>query len=135
MTYPVPVNAVEYCKLVEARLGWQPPEGPEWSRYNAMAGRVKRRMAQTGDTFEDLALAVELCVQEKRPRHPMGVFFSIPIAKAQAKEPETFLDTEIRAVIAYETERGDPAGWVDRMHRAQGIHRQRALNEWKDSVR
>lgn len=135
MTYPIPRTATEYCQLVEARLGWLPPEGPAWSRYNVMAGRVKRRMADFDVTFADLALAVELCVKEKRPRHPLGVFHAVPIARAKANQPEPDLEFNIRAAIAYETERGDPAGWVDRLHRAQGPGRQQALEDWKESVR
>lgn len=132
-----PRTATEYCRLVEARLGWMPPAGPEFRRYQAMAKRVNNRMLDEPGlfTFANLALAVELLAREKTARNPLGVFAHVERAVAMAAVPELDVETQIREAAAYETERGDPAGWVTRLTRAVGSYRQTVLNEWKESVR
>lgn len=134
-SFRVPVNATEYCRLVESVLGWEPPVGPPHRRYQAMASRVTRRMQETGYTFEHLALGVALCWREKLPRNPLGVFKVVPRACEKAVQPEADIESQVRDAIAYEQLRGDPEGWAVRLTRAQGIYRQHALDDWREAAR
>lgn len=128
-------NPTEFCRLVEHRLGWVPPAGPEWQRYRTMASRVAKKMDHDPElyTLRNLELAVELLVREKLPRSPLGVFAHVPRAVEQAVEPEGDVEAAIRAACAVEQGRGDPDGWVTRFARAVGPYRKRALVEWRDA--
>jgi hypothetical protein len=131
------VNATEYCKLVENRLGWAPPGIYGWKKYAAEAAKVKRKIATDPNlfTWDNLMLAVELLVREKQPRTPIGVFAHVDRALDLALDKDHDIEHEIRGVVAYESALGDPAGWVTRFARATGQYREMALNEWKESVR
>ena len=130
-------NATEFCKAVEARLGWLAPEGPAYQRYRIEVGKVNRKIATnpTLYTWRNLELAIELLSREKKSRNPMGVFAHVERAVELAVEPESDIETQIREAIRHETHRGDPAGWVTRLNRAMGHYRVEALREWRESVR
>ena len=127
----------EFCKAVEARLGWAPPSGPDWKRYQSTASRVAARIATNPElyTWRNLELAIELLAREKKPRTPLGVFAHVQRAADLAAEVEDDLEQQIREATAYEQHRGDPAGWVTRFARATGHYRAQALAEWKASIR
>lgn len=129
------MNATEFCKLVESRLGWLPPAGQGWKRYSAMAGRVNRKIATNPAlyTMENLQLAVELLAKERLPRNPLGVFAHVPRAVAMSIEDEADVEQGIRVATAIEQGKGDPDGWVTRFARAVGPYRLQALNEWRAS--
>jgi hypothetical protein len=131
------VNATEFCKLVENRLGWAPPAGAPYRQYRVEAAKVKRKIATDPDlyTWDNLKLAVALLAREKQPRTPMGVFAHVDRALDLALDKDHDVEHEIRQVVAYESALGDPAGWVTRFARATGQYREMALNEWKESVR
>jgi hypothetical protein len=130
-------NATEFCKAVEARLGWVAPNLPAYARYRVEAAKVKRKIETNPDlyTWRNLELAIELLSRERKSRNPMGVFAHVERAVEMAVEPEADIETQIREAIRYETPRGDPAGWVARLTRAVGHYRSQALREWQESVR
>jgi hypothetical protein len=132
------MNATEYCLVVENRLGWVPPQTkPIWAKYQAEAGKVKRKIATNPElyTWENLLLAVELLVRERQPRTPIGVFAHVERALDLALDKATDVEAEIQEIVAYESGLGDPAGWVVRFARAQGGYRQLLVDEWKQAVR
>lgn len=135
------MNAIEFVKIVEARLGWMPPSSHNvrmgHTRYVAEAAKVKRKAATKPDlyTWDNLLLAVELLVRERQPRTPVGVFAHVERALAMAVEVEDDLETAIRDATAYEVQRGDPDGWETRFARAVGHYRSLALAEWKESIK
>lgn len=131
------MNATEFCKLVEARLGWEAPAGSPRMRYRAEAAKVNRKI-QTNPhlyTWDNLQLAVALLVREKKSRTPIGVFAHVERALTVATEQEVDVEEQIRAIVAYETSLGDPMGWVVRFSRAVGHYRVLAVEEWKAAVR
>lgn len=131
-----PRNASEFCKLVENRLGWAPPANVRpYQRYMREANKVMTRVETNPAlyTWENLALAVELLARERTARTPVGVFAHVERALEMRRDPEDDIETRIREVVAYETERGDPDGWVVRFARAEGPYRAEALDEWKQS--
>lgn len=132
-------SATRFCKLVEAKLGWVPPNphAPAWLAYKQEASKVTNKIATDPElyTWRNLELAVELLRREKKPRSPIGVFAHVARAVEMANEVEPDLDTQIREATAYEVRRGDPAGWVTRFARAQGAYRAQALAEWRESVK
>lgn len=123
----------EYCRIVENRLGWVPPSGPEWKRYIAEAGKVTRKIRTNPElyTWKNLLLAVELLVREKEPRTPVGVFAHVERAVGMAREDDSDIETKIREALKFETRRGDPHGWVVRFARAHGAWRTEAYREWE----
>lgn len=132
------MNAVDFCRLVEARLGWEAPTGKRsYQAYTAEAGKVKRRIATQPSlyTWENLLLAVELCARKKMPRTPIGVFAHVEQALELARESDSDIEQQIREAIAYEVKRGDPAGWATRFSRTANHYRKLALIEWRESVR
>lgn len=131
------MSATAFIKLVEERLGWEAPPGPAHLRYRAEVGKVNRRVAEDPFlyTWDNLHLAVALLAKEKKPRTPLGVFAHVQRALDLAMDRETDVEAEIRKAVAYETELGDPAGWVVRFARAVGGYRAEALQEWRESVR
>lgn len=130
------MNATGFCRLVESRLGWVPPPGPECRRYRAIASRVIRKMTEDPAlyTFRNLELAVELLAQERKPRSPLGVFAHVARAVDVAAEDEMDIEVLIREACAYEEQRGDPQGWITRFSRASGDYRAFALQAWRESV-
>lgn len=131
------MNATEYCKLVENRLGWVPPTGAPFRQYRAEAAKVKRKIATNPDlyTWENLRLAVELLAREKQSRTPLGVMAHVDRALDLALDREHDVEQLIREAISYESHRGDPAGWITRFARATGAYRAQALAEWQESVK
>lgn len=132
------MNATEYCKLVENKLGWAPPRGVRgWELYRAEAAKVNRKIATNPSlyTWDNLLMAVALLVRERQSRTPIGVFSHVERALDLAMDKDDDIEEEIRKVIAYETERGDPNGWVTRLNRATGGWRRTALDEWRWGVR
>lgn len=132
------MNATEFCKLVENQLGWEPPQGVRgWELYRAEAAKVNRKIGTnpTLYTWENLRLAVALLRRERQSRTPIGVFAHVDRALDLALDhSEADIEEEIRKVIAYEADRGDPNGWVGRLTRATGKYRRVALEDWKHSV-
>lgn len=126
-----------FCQLVENTLGWAPPPGPAFRAYRAEAAKVKRKQATNPDlyTWDNLRLAVALLAREKKARTPWGVFAHVERALDLALDADDDLETQIREAIAYETRRGDPAGWVPRFARATGGYRDQALREWREAAR
>lgn len=131
------MNATQFCKLVEQRLGWEVSAGPDWKKYMTEASKVERKRATNPSlyTWENLRLAVELLAREKTSRSPVGVLSHVDRALDLALDTEHDVETEIRKVIAYEVGRGDPNGWEQRFARTDGPYRQEALNEWKWGVK
>lgn len=127
------MNATKFCQLVEARLGWAPPQGPAFKRYRPEASKVLKRQATDPIlySFDNLALAVEFLARERRTRSPLGVFAYVQPALEVAKIPETDLESEISAAMSREAHRGDPDNWVERLARAVGPYRREVLIEWK----
>lgn len=128
-------NPTEFCQLVESRLGWIPPDGPDWQRYRVMAARVAKKMDIDPELYSlrNLELAVELLAREKLPRSPLGVFAHVPRAVEMAVDSDEDVESGIRAATAIEQGRGDPEGWVTRFARAMGPYRLQALNEWREA--
>lgn len=128
------MTPTEFCKIVEARLGWSPPAGPPFKRYQAEARKVTNKIATNPVlyTYENLLLAVELLVREKQPRTPIGVFGHVDRALDLALDKEVPVEEQIREATAIEARRGDPDGWVERFARAVGIYRPQTLQEWRD---
>lgn len=127
------MTPTEYCQLVESRLGWLPPEGLSYRRYQQEARKVTTKQ-QTNPalfTFDNLRLAVELLAREKKTRTPIGVFAHVQRALDLAQDTETDLEIDIRAAMRVEAHRGDPDGWVDRFARAVGPYRAEALAAWR----
>jgi hypothetical protein len=128
-------SATEFCKLVEARLGWAPPDfGPPYTRYQTEAAKVKRKVAKDPFlyTWANLELAVELCVREKRHIvNPLGVFYHVTRAVEMANTDDDAVEAAIQAAMRVEGILGDPDGWVVRFSRAQGHYRLQALREWE----
>lgn len=131
------MNATEFVKLVERRLGWEAPPGPSYQVYRAEAAKVKRKIASNPDlyTWENLRLAVELLARERQPRTPIGVFSHVERAVDLAVEKDEDVELEIWKVISYETQRGDPQDWGTRFARATGGYRKILLDEWRGSVK
>lgn len=131
------MNATEFCKVVENRLGWAPPAGPGWKQYSPEAAKVKRKVATNPSLYswDNLLLAVELLVREKKSRSPLGVFAHVERALDLALDKDDDIEVLIREAVAYEQHRGDPDGWVTRFARATGGYRALALAEWRESVK
>lgn len=133
------MNAVQFCELVEAQLGWRVPSnrGPRWKALSIEASKVTRQMASNPKlyTWGNLQLAVALLHREKQSRTPVGVFAHVDRALDLAMDKEDGVEAEIREVMRYETMRGDPQGWVVRFARAEGAYRPILLREWQESVR
>jgi len=133
------MNATEFCELVERRLGWEVPvrNGARWKGLVVEAHKVNQRRYMDIDlyTWENLQLAVELLAREKKSRSPMGVFSHVQRALDLALDVEPDIEEEIRVVMRYETQRGDPEGWVTRFARADGHHRKVLLDAWREAVR
>lgn len=130
-------NATEFCKLVEATLGWTPPAGPPFRRYQSMAKRVTEKMAVLNQgrldplyTWHTLELAVELCRREHLPRNPLGVLRHVERAVQMSKVPEADLWQRVVGAIHDERAIGDPDGWADRLVRAQGDYQREVLEDW-----
>src|SRR4051812_23932896 len=98
------MTPTEYCQLVEARLGWLPPEGVAFRRYQGEARKVtsKQKTNPSLFSFDNLRLAVELLAREKKTRTPIGVFAHVQraIDLAPAKEPD--VELEIREAMRVE---------------------------------
>lgn len=132
------MNAVEFCAMVEGRLGWEMPQDrPRWLVLRQEAGKVLKRQAEdpTRYTWDNLVLAVNLLAREKKSRTPTGVFAHVDRALDLALDTETDVEAEIRQVVAYETKMGDPLGWAVRFARADGYYRRLLLIEWREGVR
>lgn len=131
------MTPTDFCRIVEARLGWEAPRGPEFRRYNVEAAKVARKISTNPSlyTWDNLLAAVALLARERQSRTPVGVFAHVDRALDLALDPEHDVEEEIRQVIAYETSLGDPEGWVVRLSRATGQYRRMALDEWKQAVR
>lgn len=127
------MNATQYCKLVEVRLGWEAPAGGERRRYIAEAGKVARAIAKNPAlyTWDNLALTVELLHREKKARSPLGVFAHVERALDLSLDNDGDIEVEIRAATWIENEAGDPNGWAVRFARTEGAYRRIALDEWK----
>lgn len=121
-----------YVQLVENKLGWQAPFGPEHVRYQSEARKVSLKISTDPElyTWRNLELAVEYLRRQKITRSPVGVFHFVPTALQLGVEVETDLEDRIREVVNYEVKRGDPDGWADRFARCTGIHRGEAYDEW-----
>lgn len=133
------MNATEFCELVEMRLGWEIPHRanrPRWKQVVTEAAKVNRKQAENPSlyTWTNLQLAVELLRREKKSRSPVGVFAHVQRALDLALDDESDLEYEIRKVVTYEEQRGDPDGWAVRFARATGPYRRRLLDEWRESV-
>ena len=130
------MNAVQFCELVERRLGWE-AKGVRWRALKVEAGKVNHKIATdpTRYTWDNLILAVELLAREKQSRTPTGVFAHVDRALDLALDREVDYEAEIREVMRYETLRGDPAGWAVRFARAEGAYRRLLLNQWRESVK
>lgn len=131
------MTPTEFCKLVEAHLGWEAPAGAPHQRYRAEASKVKKKIATNPDlyTWHNLQLAVALLRREKKPRSPVGVFSHVNRALDLSLDRDTDVEEQIRKVVAYETALGDPAGWAVRFARATGAYRAEALAEWREAAR
>lgn len=131
------MNAVEFCQLVESRLGWIPAGGATndkpWIRYRADASKVVRKQQEDPElyTWENLRAAVALLAHEKKTRTPVGVFAWVPRALELKAEPESVVETQIREAIAIEAAKGDPDLWAVSLNRAVGPYRRQLLHEWK----
>lgn len=129
------MNAIEFCNLVENKLGWEAPPGHNRLRFVAEAGKVNSKIATNPElyTWRNLVLAVELLVREKLTRTPVGVFAYVERAVEMGRELEGDLETQIREICRIEEELGDPDGWVGRFSRAHASYRALAVEEWKAS--
>lgn len=127
------MNAIEFCKHVEAQLGWEAPAGADRRRYIPEAGKVKRRITTDPErfTWENLLLAVELLRKEKKSRSPIGVFEHVDRALDLALDTEVDVEADIREATRAEAAKGDPDDWVVRFSRATGEFRRRALDEYR----
>ncbi len=128
-------TATQYIELVENRLGWESPEGPQFLRYQPEARKVTLKMTTDPElyTFRNLELAVELLAREKVTRSPVGVFAHVERALEAAREIEPDMELRIREVCDIEVKRGDPDGWVTRFARASGKYRGQALDDYETS--
>lgn len=132
------MTPIRFCELVEARLGWEvPSRRVRWRVLMSEGNKVAKKVATNPDlyTWDNLILAVELCARERKSRTPLGVFAHVERALDLALDDEIDVEQEIREVVAYETSRGDPGGWVVRFARATGHYRRLALDEWKQAER
>lgn len=124
-----------FCKLVEARLGWSPPDPalPEWQRYQSEAAKVKRRIEDNPVLYSwrNLSLAVELLRRQRIERTPIGVFAYVPAAIDAARVEDDDLELQISHAVAFEFSLGDPDGWGARMTRARGAYRVEVYREWQ----
>lgn len=122
-----------FVKHVEASLGWEPPTGPEWKRYQGEARKVATKRATNPGlySFENLRLAVQLLRRERKERTPVGVFSHVERALDLRLDVETDIEQDIRSAIRLEARRGNPDGWCERLTRAQGYYRKAALEEWQ----
>ena len=130
------MTPTKFCEEVERRLGWEAPPGLPWKRYQAEARKVARKIATDPELYtpRNLELAIALLEREKKSRTPLGVLQHVHRAVNLAVDEEIDVEVEIRKVVAYETERGDPNGWVVRFARATGAYRAQALAEWREAV-
>lgn len=127
-------NVTEYCKVVESTLGWVPPPGAAFRRYQAMASRVNKRLRDLDPnlyTWHNLELAVELCRREHLPRNPLGVLKHVERAVEMSVVPAPDLWQRVVGAIHDERAIGDPDGWADRLARAQGEFQREVLEEWR----
>jgi hypothetical protein len=124
-----------FCQMVENRLGWSPPDGVPWRRYQAEAAKVKRKINTNPDlfTWRNLTLAVEFCAREHLERTPVGVFSYVQPALEAAVEETTDLEDQIMQAVRVELAKGDPDSWVGVLTRAQGRFRVEMLQEWQRS--
>ncbi len=123
-----------FCKHVEGRLGWEPPDvEPQWRRYMVEARKVARKRQQDPNrfTWRNLTLAVELLRRRQLTRTPCGVFAYVDLAVERANVEPTDLETAIVDAINAELCVGDPAGWAGRLMRARGSYRREVLEEWR----
>lgn len=131
------MNLVEFCKHVEGRLGWEPPQGdveePDFRRYGAEAAKVKRKIATDPDrfTWRNLKLAVEYCRRQHLTRTPVGVFAYVDAAVEKATVPVDDVEAALQQAMRQENAKGDPEGWAARMMRASGRYRAEVLEEWR----
>lgn len=132
------MKAIEFCELVEGRLGWEVPTRlPRWRAMTTEAGKVNKKIATnpTLYTWDNLCLAVELLAREKLSRSPVGVFSHVDRALDLALDSEHDVEDQIREAVTYETRRGDPHGWGTRFARASGHYRRLILAEWREAAR
>lgn len=129
------MTPTEFCVLVENRLGWRPPQGPQWRRYQAQARQVASLIALNPELYTErnLRLAVELLAREKKQRSPVWVLSHVERALDLALDPEHEVEHEIFKAVSHEVMAGDPDGWVVRFSRASGGFRKQLLDEWRSS--
>lgn len=126
------MNPTEFCKVVENRLGWRPPD-LGWRSYIPAARVVRRKIASNPRlyTWENLLLAVELLAREKQPRSPAGVFAHVERALERKREDDSDVEKRIQHAVGIEAGRGDPEGWGVRFARAMGPFRLELIEEWE----
>lgn len=129
------MNSIEYCELVERRLGWE-AKPANYTAYVREAGKVNRKIATNPSlyTWANLQSAVELLARERQTRSPLGAMAHVDRALDLALDEEYDNELLIREATTYEAGRGDPDGWIGRFARATGPYRSRALVEWQQST-
>lgn len=127
------MSSTAFCKYVENRLGWSPPNAPYKYKYMAEAKRVEENIADNPElfTYDNLKAAVELLARERKFSRPSGVFVHVVRALNLVRDKEVDLDIDIRHAMSIEAAMGDPNGWVERLARAVGPYRTQALQEWR----
>lgn len=127
------MTALQFCHLVENRLGWSPhPKAAPLKVFRSTALVVTEKIETnpTLYTWHNLLLAVELLASERETRSPMGVFAHVERALLLSRVDGTDTDAKIQHAIKVERHRGDPDGWIVRFARASGRWRTEAYEEW-----
>lgn len=131
----------------ENRLGWIPEIGHNTGRAAyfkarvAMARRLSGAMAKTGDSTQDLQLALAYCLKKRQPiTSPLDLLAYIERARERAAIPDLAtgdLDQAKAAAIAWEQSIADPESprWITRLTRAISAGLVETLSEWRAAGR
>jgi len=126
-------TATEFVQRVENVLGWT-PAGSGWKARTVEAAKVNKRISEDPALYSwvHLELAVELMRRERRCVAPLTVMSHVKRALelAPVTERADAIDAQIQEIASVQRAKGDPGGWADRLLRARGAGRQRALDDF-----
>lgn len=126
------MNGTEFCKIVENRLGWMPPDRG-WKKYLVASQSVTAKIKSNPRlyTWDNLLATVELLRSEGQSRSPLGVFAHVERAVQRKREDDSDVEKRIWFAMTVENGRGDPDGWGPRFARTSGGFRLEAVEEWE----
>lgn len=136
-------STLDVVVACEQRLGWFPLKGGVLKARITEAGKLKKKLAEDPRiTCEDLMLAVELSVRQRRAvKSPMALFYRVEDAKKLAAPAAPTQDLTVAVEHALEVEYGrdssDPQRreWIGRLTRSNGEWRREVLAEWEAAGR